>query len=132
MMLGQHHYEISRQEYSYMLKNKEIEYIVLAGAMYEGISTGLFDVVAHPDRAFKGNKVWTDEMSCISKKLIENAQKYHVKLEKNYSSMKQNGAYRPEFWEMVKDNSSIIYGCDAHNTKDIVLPRKIVKKRKLR
>ena len=34
--------------------------------------------------------------------------------------------------KMVTDNSSISYGCDALNTKDIVLPGKNVKKRKLR
>lgn len=60
--------------------------------MCDGIDTGLFDVVAHPDRAFRRQKTWTAEMDACSNQLIERALKLNVKLEKNYSSMKKEGS----------------------------------------
>ena len=52
MILGQHHYEISKGIYSFMEKPEQ-EYVGLVEAMLEGLDMGVFDVVAHPDRAFK-------------------------------------------------------------------------------
>ena len=42
-------------------------------------------------------------------------------MEKNYSSMRKKGIYREEFWKLVNHNSSIIYGCDAHSTNEMII-----------
>ena len=120
MVLGQHHYEISRDIYSFMNKNTE-EYIGLFKAMCDGIDTGLFDVVAHPDRAFRRQKSWTKEMATYSNKLVNRALKAGMKLEKNYSSMKKGGQYWNEFWDMVPDDVVVVYGCDAHAVNELIL-----------
>lgn len=121
MMLGQHHYEVSKGIYSYMLDEKTAEHIGLVQAMCDGIDTGLFDVVAHPDRAFRRQKTWTAEMDACSNQLIERALKLNVKLEKNYSSMKKRRQYWNEFWSMVPDDVAVIYGCDAHAVNELLL-----------
>lgn len=117
MIIGQHHYEVSKGIYSFMSDIKH-EYIGLFNAMIEGVNTGLFDVVAHPDRAFRKESIWTEEMAVYSNKLI-GAVGDKILLEKNFSSMKKKGAYWKEFWDIVPDNVKLIYGCDAHSTKDM-------------
>ena len=52
-MIGQHHYEVRKDFYSFMLEDKTMEHVGLVNAMLQGMDTGLFDVVAHPDRAFR-------------------------------------------------------------------------------
>lgn len=121
MMLGQHHFEVSRGIYSYMCDVKTTEYIGLFKAMCDGIDTGLFNVVAHPDRAFRRQKSWTAEMATYSKKLIDGAIKAGMRIEKNYSSMKKNGQYWNEFWSMVPANAAVVYGCDAHAVNELLL-----------
>ena len=81
MILGQHHYEISKGIYSFMEKPEQ-EYVGLVEAMLEGLDMGVFDVVAHPDRAFKKETVWSERMSIYSRKLIEAAGD-SIYLEKN-------------------------------------------------
>lgn len=117
MIIGQHHYEVSKGVYSFMSDIK-YEYIGLFNAMIEGVNTGLFDVVAHPDRAFRKESIWTKEMAEYSNKLIA-AVGDKILLEKNFSSMKKKGAYWEEFWDIVQDKVKLIYGCDAHSTKDM-------------
>lgn len=117
MIIGQHHYEVSKGVYSFMSDIK-YEYIGLFNAMIEGVNTGLFDVVAHPDRAFRKESIWTKEMAEYSNKLIA-AVGDKILLEKNFSSMKKKGAYWEEFWDIVPDKVKLIYGCDAHSTKDM-------------
>ena len=119
MILGQHHYEISKGIYSFMEKPEQ-EYVGLVEAMLEGLDMGVFDVVAHPDRAFKKETVWSERMSIYSRKLIEAAGD-SIYLEKNYSSMRKKGIYREEFWKLVNPNTQIIYGCDAHSTEEMII-----------
>ena len=109
-------YEVSNGIYSFM-SDIEHEYIGLFAAMIEGVNTGLFEVVAHPDRAFRKESIWTEEMAAYSNKLIE-AVGDKVLLEKNLSSIKKK-VYWKEFWNIVPDNVKLIYGCDAHSTKDM-------------
>lgn len=116
MIIGQHHYEVPNGIYSFMSDIKH-EYIGLFAAMIEGVNTGLFEVVAHPDRAFRKESIWTEEMAAYSNKLIE-AVGDKVLLEKNLSSIKKK-VYWKEFWNIVPDNVKLIYGCDAHSTKDM-------------
>lgn len=78
-------------------------------------------MVAHPDRAFRMEREWSNEMTVFSNKLIDSAIKHNVKLEKNYSSMKKEGLYWKQFWDMLHDESDVIYGCDAHSIDSLIL-----------
>lgn len=123
IMIGQHMYEVSPGLYSFQLSSSEknmSEHIGCMEAMIQGIESGLFDVVAHPDRCFKRRKEWTDEMTDLSVHLIGVACKAGMKLEKNLESMKRKRNYREEFWDLVPDTADIVIGTDAHSLEELV------------
>lgn len=121
LVLGQHMF-FDGIDYSFSWtaekKNAE-EHTGLVNSMIEGIETGFFKYVAHPDRAFRRLKVWTPQAEEVSKKLIEAAVKAQIPLEKNLSSMEKPHNFRPEFWSLVPENHPVIYGVDAHSTVEL-------------
>ena len=135
LMIGQHFYEHTGGGFSFTDDkefNKMHECFGCGDAMIEGMESGLFMVAAHPDRIFRRRKVWTDEMTELSKRIIEAAVKNNVTLERNLSSYekyctKKNPCYwKNEFWELVSEyNKSaanpakIIEGLDAHSTEEM-------------
>jgi histidinol-phosphatase (PHP family) len=123
LMLGQHFYEIKPCSYSFsycpctMRKN---EFTGCGQAIVEGINTGLFDVVAHPDRIFRRRLKWTEKMMEMSKDIIEAAKRNGVSLEQNASSMARRNCYWSQFWELAPKNM-VVNGLDAHSTKELKL-----------
>ncbi len=119
LVLGQHFFEHVQGGYSFLDDDKKKEYSGLCQAMVEGINTGLFDVVAHPDRAFRRQKNFgRSEIEC-AKSVIWAAAWQGVYLEKNWSSMQKKGQYWEEFWELLPPKAMTIYGIDAHSTKEL-------------
>ena len=110
LMLGQHHYEESRGQYFF--HDSEMAYFGLGNATLKGMNTGLFDVVAHPDRIFKAHTHWCEAFDRISELMIKIAMNRNIYLEKNTRSMcrLQSKEYRPEFWKRVPADAKIIYG----------------------
>ena len=92
--------------------------------MCQAIETGLFQVIAHPDRCYKREKEWSDNLERYSKELIELAEKNDIILEKNLQSMIRKGNYWNEFWELVPDTIKIVTGSDAHHIDEM----KVIKK----
>ncbi len=122
LMIGQHTYEVRPGVYSFQLSPSEKdnrEHIGCMEAMIEGIESGLFDVVAHPDRCFERRKEWTDDMTELSRLLIHAANAAGMKLEKNLESMKRERNYREEFWNLVPDTTDIVVGTDAHSIAEL-------------
>ena len=123
MMIGQHMYEVRPGTYSFQLSPAEknrYEHIGCAEAMIQGIESGLFDIIAHPDRCFKRQKEWTEDMTALSRNLIASACAAGVKLEKNLESMARKRYFREEFWCLVPDTADIVIGTDAHSVDDMV------------
>ena len=87
--------------------------------MSEGIATGLFQAVAHPDRAFRRCKEFGEEQKRVAKEVIEEAVKKRIPLEMNYSSQQRKYNFWPQFWEMVPEEVPILYGADAHSTEEL-------------
>ncbi len=133
LMLGQHMYEVSPGNYSFSLSKDDINKLEAPGigkSIVDGIATGYFDVVAHPDRTFRRRKVWDEELAQIGRSIIEQAIRYGVILEQNESSKLYKGQYWPEFWDMAKVISDrmpedkdlkLIRGLDAHETAELML-----------
>lgn len=130
LMIGQHHYEIKKDEYSFMMEDKKLEHIGLVNAMLQGMDTKLFDVVAHPDRVFRRVKVWTPELTSLSEKIIHGAQGNGVYLEKNYRSYMKKNCLRDDFWDLVPETAKVVYGCDAHATRELLTGQKIAEEMK--
>ena len=98
------------------LQKKEAE--GLCGAAIAVMKTGLFQVMAHPDRLFRYRGSWNKSMEQMSKELIKTALQYDVTLEKNLSSMKSADYYRHEFWRLVDPFKTRI-GIDAHEVDQL-------------
>lgn len=126
LMLGQHMFEVSPGSYSFAFK--ELWFPQIAESVIRGIQTGYFDGVAHPDRVFKKEMTWTDEMESLSEAIIREAGKRGMFLEQNEASKKQPNHYWQQFWdtaEKMKEEKNlefeIIRGLDAHSTKEMVM-----------
>ena len=119
LMIGQHFCEIAPKQYSFTIKQTPLEYAEsISVSTIEGISTGLFSHIAHPDRMFRHCQSWSAEMSIVSNNIISAAQEKDIILERNLSSM-ENGMYWSQFWEQVPDTVKTIYGTDAHCTDEL-------------
>lgn len=109
-------------------KKNEIEHRLCIEAMIEGIKSGLFDVVAHPDRCFKRQKEWTEELTELSKRLFSASSEYGVPLEINISSYTKpkKNVFRKDFWLLLeefnktaKKKVQTVFALDSHSTEEM-------------
>ena len=114
LLLGQHMYEHEDGGYDFTEWDKTHEFIGFCNAMVQGANSGLFDVIAHPDRAFRGCREWNQQMMDAAYDVIFAAKKNQLYLEKNYSSMRNEYQYWDAFWVRA-GMEKILYGYDAHS-----------------
>lgn len=119
LIIGQHLYEVEPGVYSFSEADKSLEYAGLCKAMSEGIATGLFQAVAHPDRAFRRCKEFGEGQKRAAKEVIDAAVKKRIPMEINYSSQQRKNNFWPQFWEMVPEEVPRLYGADAHSTEEL-------------
>ncbi len=136
LIIGQHFYEHSDGKYSFDDEkgfNKLHEFSGCGNAIIQGIKTGLFNVVAHPDRIFRRCKEWTSEMTEVSENIIRTAAENNVTLERNLSSYEkfvtktQTSYWKNEFWNLVEEFNTgsespvkIIEGFDTHSSEEMI------------
>lgn len=121
MLLGQHMAEAGEDEYSFSWSDEKLnaeEYKALGNAIVCGINSGYFHAVAHPDRIFRRCRTWTEDMSDLSRSIVECAMRKAVPLEINISSMKNAHQYWPEFWKIAEEAKQIT-GLDAHSIDEM-------------
>lgn len=122
LLLGQHFSLLPDGRYSFQDREKVVEARVLADGIIEGMESGFFQVVAHPDQIFRRCKEWDEETENIAREIIECAARTGVILEQNISNMqgkKKKRAYRPEFWAELPAGVRTIYGLDAHSMEEL-------------
>jgi HisJ family histidinol phosphate phosphatase len=119
LIIGQHFYEHEPGHYSFSDEDKSGEYIGLCNAMEEGAKTGLFEVIAHPDRAFRRRTSFGKEETAAAGKVIQAAVRNGLYLERNYSSMRRTHQYWDEFWKLLPPEAMTLYGCDAHAAQEM-------------
>lgn len=117
LLLGQHMFEYDVTHYSYTDADHSEEYIGLCNAIATGIDTGLFEVVAHPDRSFRDRSFFEEAERIAAQKVIDHAVQNGVFLERNYSSTLEDNQYWPQFWELVPDHALVLKGLDAHSVE---------------
>lgn len=122
LMIAAHFFEYSVGHYDFQDADRTNSYIGLCDATVEGINTGFFDVVAHPDRVFRAKKSFDELALEGAQKIIDAATNKGLYLEKNYTSMRTEKHYWPEFWDMVPNSAKILYGYDAHSIEDMIIP----------
>ena len=119
LILGQHFYEHEDGSFGYADVTKEAEIRGFTKATIEGIRSGYFDVVAHPDRYMDRVEVWDKKADAFSKGIAKAAEEMQVMLEHNVTSILSGRLYRPEFWRNVPESVRTIYGLDAHSVEDM-------------
>lgn len=120
--MGQHFAFLPEGIYTFETREKVYEPKALAEGMIQGMESGFFSVVAHPDLIFRRKKYWDEEAEEISKEIQACAARTGVILEQNISSMqgkKKKRAYWPEFWEELPEGVRTLYGVDAHSVKEM-------------
>lgn len=97
----------------------------------QGMKTGLFSFLAHPDLFMGTMKEWTKNTEAVSKAIIDTAVDLNMPLEINgYGLAKPTQEtsrgirqWYPyvEFWELAaSSNATIICNSDAHNPNDVI------------
>lgn len=122
LMIGQHFYECEDGKHSFSLERsvrKRTEASGICKALIQGIETGCFQVVAHPDRMFRYFDCWTKEMEAISLELINAALDNRITLERNLASKERKRQYWEEFWQLVPKTLNTIVGVDAHSVSEL-------------
>ena len=98
-------------------------------SLIEGMNTGLFIYVAHPDYFMGSYNEWNHFTKRISKKIIKTALKKNIPLEFNFGGVRCrerffNKEYRlpypyDKFWILAKKmGAKVILGYDAHSPRD--------------
>ncbi len=121
-VLGQHFSLLPNGCYTFESKEKISEPKDLANGMMQGMESGLFSVVAHPDQIFRRKKIWDEECKAISREIIDCAARTGVILEQNISNLlgkKKKRTYWPEFWKELPQGVRTMYGVDAHSVAEL-------------
>lgn len=126
LLLGQHMAEVSASPPTYSFSESteyldKNEYKLLGKALVQGIATGYFDIIGHPDRIFRRCTVWDSDMEAVSNEIIQAAVKADIPLEMNLSSVENPINYKREFWRLVPNTAKRIIGFDAHSLYEIEL-----------
>ena len=98
----------------------------------EGMSSGLFAFLAHPDLCMAHGRKWDSDVKACMKAIIDAAKDLDMPLEVNGLGMhkpmvpSENGGMRyaypvDEFWTMAAQaNVRVICNADAHDPKDVI------------
>ena len=117
------HYYLSDELNEYYGKNTDQDIFMdhyLAGVI-DGLKTGLYAYLCHPDLFMRARKVFDDKAREISEMICAYAKENDVILEYNLEGMRQSeevkAAYYPcpEFWQIASTyHNKVIIGVDAH------------------
>lgn len=133
IILGQHYVSLTKQMDDLisgfgLSTDKQIE--TYANFVCEGMQTGNFDILAHPDLYMCGYKDWNQKAIEVAQRIIKCAKETDTILEFNGNGFRRGirntpqGKTQPyprlEFWELVKQsNAKTIFGIDCHAPEQI-------------
>lgn len=131
LILGQHCYFENGDNCFYFcipLERKRYALKKYTDDLIEGMETGLFAYVAHPDLMMEYYKDWDDLAIDCAKRIIEASIKYNVPLEINLCRVRFNRTLIVNgiktftypyyyFWKLVSEYKDVhvVYGMDIHN-----------------
>lgn len=135
LILGQHCYFKNNHVVWYHLLDRDTCLKQYTEHLINGIKSGLFMYVAHPDLYIGFTKRWDVLEKECAKRIIDAAVKYNVPLEINlaharvYGMRHFAGVYSyyeypfTPFWEMVaKSKAKVVIGFDSHRPIDVLYP----------
>ncbi len=89
LLLGHHMAETGSGTYTFMWDRKRLEneeYAALGEAIMQGIGSGYFNAVAHPDRIYRKRTTWDAGTQTVAEKIIAMARGRKIPLEQNEAS----------------------------------------------
>lgn len=133
MILGQHCF-LGAENRMFWYTTLERPYRIdrYCDALIEGMESGLFTYVAHPDIYIRWNGAFDKRCEEIAHLIAKTAEKMHLPLELNCAPSRANPAYVfsedtlsypcPQFWDIVSQYKvDVVIGVDAHNPSDYEL-----------
>ncbi len=132
LLLGQHfihnEYPGGRENHLFKPKDKDEDMVTYADTVCEGMATGIFTYVAHPDVIhFTGsNEVFCDQL----RRVCEASLQYGLPLELNFTGVHEEHRTYPDsrFWRMAGEmGCPVVFGCDAHSVDAVWNPETLKK-----
>ena len=123
LLLGQHFINNEMDRKDSFNESESVEKLkTYVRQVAEGLSTGKFACLAHPDVLFfKGDKdIYQREMLIV----CEAAKKYNIPLEINLLGIRDGRIYpNPDFWEVAGQVGNLVtIGSDAHKAREVYDP----------
>lgn len=131
LILGNHCTIENGMIYSFFGRNTSVENLYkYRDTLIEGLKTGLFSCIAHPDYFMDSYFKWDRHAKRISKDIIKASIEYDVPLEFNFALIRRGKTIKGKesrygypfipFWKLVrKYHAKVIMGLDAHAPEDI-------------
>ena len=143
LVLGQHFYDISGYWKSAYDIDNTSECLIYARSICEGLDTGYYSLLAHPDIVGVNRLPWDKNMDRMTDMIVDSAVRHDVPLEINANGVRR-GIISDElgehymyphykFWEKVAEaNAKVIISSDCHrpdllNDSDVKKCREIAK-----
>ena len=129
--MGEHFYTAENGDIKNIyFAESTLDYIYYAQSVCDGIETGFFKFVAHPDLMFLNMFGWDGNCTKACEMIIECAEKHNAVLEFNANGYRRQENFYPDgrrfpyphinFWRMVKNtNVRVIIGSDCHEPHQI-------------
>ena len=131
LILGQHYYWLNDHYHNIYDPQSHESIKAYEESVVNGIKTGYFKIVAHPDIYCVKYGVWDDECEKVAQSIIQTAMEHNVLLELNANGVRNcirkkisyittdghlsYGYPKYEFWKLVKKmNAKVIINDDAH------------------
>ena len=132
LLMGEHFYidPQGRRANAYELTSSTQEYIAYAKTVAEGMRTGLFKAVAHPDLYMLNHFAWNEDCRRAADLIIDTAVATDTILEYNANGLRwapdsyPDGVRQPYpyegFWKMVAQAPvRVMVGSDCHSPQDL-------------
>lgn len=131
LILGEHQYYLEDGTHKNIFFADNTEwYIEYANAISEGLSTGYFKILAHPDVCMINSLPWDSNCDKAFDIILNAVSKYDTILEFNANGLRRGISDFPDgkrypyphkkLWQCVKDtNIKVTVGSDCHNPKNI-------------
>ena len=124
LILGQHFIgnEYPECRYSLSTNNTLADLKDYVDCVIEGINTGVFSYVAHPDIIMYDS--FSEDYRKEMKRLCLEAKKLDIPLELNFLGISDGRNYpNPEFFKIAGEiGNKVIFGSDAHSAKSVYAP----------
>lgn len=131
LVLGQHFYKNENNKYinTYFIEDSS-EFLNYANVVIEGMKTGFFKILAHPDVIFINDIAWDNNCDKFCDLIITAAKENDFILEFNANGIRRGKkefcdgiryAYpHKRFWEKVaKENIKVVINSDCHSPKQV-------------